>query len=507
MGWSPEFVDWLSSPVLEPAYLLESVVVGTFEVTSTPLKYSSFELTGYTHALTREGSGIDYGELTPGSWDRSYASLRIGLLPLFDPRAFITRGQVLQLRVGRLGWDISQFQTVFLGSVRNVHYRSGRWSIELVELAGALQNRFDSAADQQNLFYTLGRTTLAADFDPDLDTEIELTNAGTAGVAKETGGEYVVRITPSSGDPFYVSAATLSTNTLQTLTNDRFNTTSVAALTGDTVEGIAYIEGHPCDVVNRILVSTGSVGQNSPADLLPAGWAYAIPKGLVADDDIAAFKSYTEPTLDWDVKVDNGQPNALQWLHELLKPGGFFLSTHQGQLTCRAVLHDVGLNTPGTISITDDDIVDIVSYETWDSASPVEYRNSRVLGALGTDGAVYVYEETSIASRPTRARYRRDLAHVYANSDDDWTEEVGDRLGPYDTRVPERITLELAGWRAAVASMGDLVAITTQFLTSRDSADPELSGRKVLVIGGGCDWFGSSVTLTLLLVPGSRGRE
>lgn len=525
MGWGSRFLGWIAGDRLTPGYLLRSVKVGTFNAAGgDSLKLSSFRATGYRNIITAEGSAVSYGTLTPGTWTRTYGTLTLGVTE--DVRHDVTRGQVVQLSVGKLGWDLAWYEPVWLGVVRNVRYVDGHWTIECVELAGALQNRFSSEADEQNLFFNLPSSTkLTADYDPVVDDPTNgLFVADAQGLEHNNQGNYCVRLTPSDGPEYYVTADTRALLHLTGTAAGAFDSpivgrrtphvgTPVAAVSDDPAEAIAWIRAHPIYLALRVLCSTGtatpgSQGTNGPDDLLPAeSWGYGIPYGLVDRDDALAFKELAEPESPapehWDFLVDHSQSDGVTWLAELLRPGGFFVSQHQGRLTVRAVVTPANVLTPGHVFLGDDDIAQGgLEYEAWDSSSPVEYRKVRVLAYLNADP--FAVTEPNLASRPTRVSRRHDLLSAFSDVSAGWTEEVASRLVRYDTRVPERLTVTTIGWAAAVASMGDIVLLSTGQIGSRDDVDdPAFRGTPCLMVGGGPDWFGSTCTLEMLHVSAS----
>lgn len=510
MPWSGRFVDALLEPVIAPRYLLESITVSAagWRAVGGDLRLSSFPVEGYIEEIGRRGSSVTYGELRPITWERSHGAMSIGLRGERDIRPFTTRGQVVQLRVGFTGWAPDQFEPVFTGQVRNIAYRGGRWVLEVVDLVAALASRFDVTSQQQPLFHALSSTTLTANYTPGVTGTISVGSG--AGFNAETGGVYVLRITPTGGDPYYTSATTKPTsNTFSgTLTDGRFNTTASAALAGDTVEAIAYTAAHPIRIAQRLLLSTGE-GTGGQYDTLPAGWAWGLDAGLVDADDCDAFYRLSRASGDpnWSMLVDAQQEDAIGWLQGFLQPGGYFVSQHQGLVTCRAVLSTtVDTSTPGSVTIHDDDIVEISGYQAYDPGAPIEYGRSRVraeyTAATDSWGSTDALVETDIASRPSRDRYTRDLPAVF-NGGSAWPTAVSTRIGPWDTRVPERLELTLRGWHRGLFSAGDLVRLNTSLIRPRaySSGDTYAGYRRALVVGGGIDWFGATTRLVVLTHP------
>lgn len=514
MGWSDKFIAAISADYLEPRYLVESVQIGSFDTASEDLRLSSFPAAGYTPCLSREGSSISYGQLQPGEWTRSYGTLTLACGSHVELREQIARGMCIELRIGFTGWEVGEFERVWLGIVRNLRWVSGQWFIDAVELPGALQNRFDQHSEHQNLFYNLPVSKkLDGGYDPSIDDPTGFdVNDASAWEANNTG-DYVIRITPSEGNFYYVVASGLAGDSFTGTDGNtgRFDspldshknpavTSPAAAEDGDTAEAIAWVQAHPLNFAEILFCSTGT-GDNGPQDLLPASWGWGIPTGLVAHQDIDAFidLSRSDPN-HWDFLVDHNQSDGVSWLTEQLRPGGFFLSQHQGQLTARAVTGPKGKTTPGDVIITDDDLMSL-DYECWDSNAPVEYRKLRVVGY--NDTAPATFTEEALATRPSRTARRRELVAAFSDTAPGWTIEVAKRLGRFDTVIPERHSITCRGWRAAVASLGDYVRLTTNYLTTRVSPQTARGADRYfqspgLVVGGGPDWFGSSVKLELL---------
>lgn len=527
MAWTQRFIDALKAETLFPEFLLESIAIGQFRPTSGDLRISSHVRTGYISCISLDGSSIVHPELRPGDWTRTFGSLRISVTPDVDVRPYTTRGQFVALRVGFQGWATGDFQTVFLGMVRNIVAKGNRWSIEIVDAMAALACRFEADSTQQALFFNLGETTLGANYTAGAAT----VTVGDNSVSQKSNTEsYVIKIWPTTGDPFYLTATGTGgggTTFTGCSATGQFNSTAVNAVSGDRVQGLAYTASHPINVVRRILTSTGTAGQNGSRDILPASWGYKVPVDLVDAEDCDLFQALSSPASgsdNWSMLVEGAQEDAFGWLQSWLAPGAFFVSQHQGRFTARAVLSSQSQNTSGSLTITDDDIVEISEYKAFDEQMPIEYARTRVRAEVSyatpaatpsdpypqlteTWGASNTRAETTYETRPARNRRDRDLYAVTTNGSA-WCTEVNNRMGSWDLRPPERLTLQLRGWLPGVASVGDIVRLKTRQITPRNYVDGDTfdNYRPALVIGGGADWFTATSRLVLLVHPSAASQ-
>ena len=504
MAWRGPFIEQLRRPLVAPVFLFEShqfveSTSGVFAGAKDPMALSSARIPGFHSrvCIELEGCSIVHPTLTPGAWNRSYGSLTIGVTPGVDVRRLCARGQAVTLSMGFSGWRRPHFETIWLGFVRGISNRAGQWQIECIDAPGGLQNRFSDQQDEQNLFYNLGHTTLSADYEVGVDTTIDVTASSSWEYGDDDG--YLLYITPTTGDPYYVGADTLTVLTFGTLNETpRFDTTPVDAVSGDRVDTIAYLVAHPIHIAARILASSGTASLNGVYDVYPASWGYGISRGHLDENDASWFASLTGGTnLTWQVLVDDPQSDAMGWLQGVLQQGGFFVSVHQGALTVRAVGTTETDITPGMVTLDHDQIASL-DYETWDSESPIEYRTSKAVGASTSETTATVSDAT-LSTRPSKANRRRDLLHVWDLDTGAWTAEVSARLAVWDTTVPERMTIRTSNWAAAVASVGDYVAVTTTLVDRRSGAD--FLSTRGLMIGGGPDWFRGGCSIDVLF-PG-----
>lgn len=523
MAWSQQFLSAIESDVLMPEYLLESIPIAEARSYSGDLRLSSARRTGYTQCISREGNTISYAELRPTSWERSFSSCSIALTPDTDIRPYTARGQFVVLKVGFVGWATEQFQPVMIGMVRNIVAKSDRWQLEIVDAIAALTCRFTGTAAEQALFYAIDETTLNGNYTAGAAT---VTVVDTTVAKKSSSESYVIKIWPTTGDPFYLTATGTSGGTQFTgcSASGQFNSTAVSALTGDRVQALAYTASHPINVVRRVLCSSGTSGQNGSRDILPKSWGYGIQPALIDADDCALFQSLSSPASgsdNWSMLVDEVQTDGFAWLQKWLKPGGFFVSQHQGRFTCRAVLSSQSQPTSGAITITDDDIIEISEYQAYDTNSPIEYGQVRTRAELSYStpaatpsnpyptlteawGATATRSETEYETRPAQQRKTFDLVSATTNGSA-WCTEVNTRMGSWSLRPPERLVITLRGWAAGRASVGDIARLNTKLIKPRNYAQGDTFDdyRPALVIGGGADWFGSTSRIVLLLHPSS----
>lgn len=554
MTWTTRFLLDLQQGRLQPRFLLEdaestSLIPGGHRL-GGQVRLSSHDVPGpYWPVISPERSGITHGQLTPGEWTRTQGSLRLGLAlrtavnPYDDyskrVRSVLRRGMLVRLLVGFEGYAPADYQPVWLGVVKRLSWsQSGGWTLQCTEIVGGLTQRLTTLGSTATLFSGLTSTTLGADYTA-LDDPVTLTS-GT-GIEHATGERTCLLVTPTTGAPFYL-VGTLSGASLATISEGYWNTTAVDAVTGDTVQEVAYTVGHPLQIARRILTSTG-IGGNGPDDTLPERWGMAISADLVDRADIEHFRSLLgSQAYSWDLRVTEEQPDGLRWLEDWLRAGGFFLSQHQGRITVRAIV-DPTLATPTPIYLDDSRIGSIDGYETWDSDTPIEYATWRVTwGDQGTTQApdpvedpsgyaAWVAEygdtidglpvlgtaslsETDTASRPVLATREWEAPDVWrvdhtsaASADAQvtaWANDIPARLYQWETRIAERLEVTCAGLHTAYASIGDQAKVTIDptILSSRfEGSIGDFDRRPGIILGGGPDWFRGVCQWSIGFVP------
>ncbi len=515
MSWISAFTDELGKlNPHEPRWVLESIpsIPAYHPQLGGTLAISSHQ-EGSTHvqAIGRRCS-IRGASVNPWDWSTSPGTMRIELTPriirsVVDARLIAPRGSVVALRMSFGAWS-GAWQDLFVGVVTNYTFSGGRWFLHARDLTYGLTSRFTRSTANYGLANDLTSTTVASIYtagDPTLEV------ASTSGFRTNAAGDYILKVDPASGDPFYLLATGTGTSPTKftgVSGTGQFGTTAVDAAgspsTSDVTE-VMHVSAHPIRAAQQVLTSTGTLVANGPHDVLPKTWGYGMPESMVSDVDASYWvgESSVSGSDSWDLVVDEEATNPYGTLRSWLAAGGYYLTMWQGQITARCgVVPFSGVN-PGWSRIDWAD-VESLSYDAYAPSFAAEYESYRVNdldGAqLGTP-----HSEAPIDHRPAIKQHIQALPDVHSNGTA-IADGVSARLGPWKTRVPERMTLKLRGWRNAVSSAGD-VGVAYLFggpVFSRRAIAGEsgFAGGHVLFGQVSPNWFGGpSVDCTIYYLP------
>ena len=278
----------------------------------------------------------------------------------------------------------------------------------------------------------------------------------------DTAGYAYFRVYPSSGDPFVLRAGGRGVSNFTTVTSTgRFGTVQVNASSGNDVEQVDGLYGHPGNVALQLVLSTG-LGTNGTFDVLPERCGLAIPQSMVDDFQSLAAINITNPSsgsLNIEKLVEGPVTTPLSFIEEIISPFGLILTLRHGQM-CLRVLVDpfTGRSTIGAqlyFDDTDPD-TDIINVECdLHGADCVEY--AQVIWLAGTDS------ETSsdpVRTRPSESLYEVDFTNLLYDNIDAVFNNVKGRMAKYYLRPYSEIRLTLAGLRAAILCPGDLISVT-----------------------------------------------
>lgn len=495
MSWDARFLEACSRRKIQPRYILEYVPVAGYLPGAGLSRHSHSGWIGYPATITRVGSSVSASHLQIRTWICTTGSLAVGLLPSgADPRRTLPRGALVRLKVGFPGWSDGDYEPVFFGQIADIRWNQQEsvWSLEVKSILGALISRFTQEDTQTQLFYELTSTTLTAGYSVGAAS---ISVNSTTGLDRLDAGFYLIRITPDSGDPFYLRGTGKTAGTVTGLdATGQFGTTAAAAASGNTVEFLAFLYKNPAVAAATILTSTG-LGTNGAYDDGPASWGLGLNEEYIDVGDIATTSTLVQPASGsdaWTIYTGEPQNDASAFIRSFLQLGGMWLAERQGRITVRAV-QDIGHLSYGLSSIYDRDIIDI-RYSAWDPSTQAEY----AIFELITRNSGSITPEGSLDSRPVLDTYSLDFTELVEDNVNEHLTILRQRLLFWFTVVGEAFEIVLVGWKYAGLTPGDHVVVSSRYLSVRY----EIEGL-AMVTSVQVDWFGATTTLRCVHIQNS----
>mgnify|MGYP001582408233 CR=1 FL=1 len=498
MGWSSAFVAGLESRTIAFCYVLE--VVQIYNEPGNVWSVGSHPGLGMVTGLGLRGISVQGSTLSARTWSSTIGAFTVELVgDIQELCKNITRGTVVTLRAGFEGMAVYDFERIALGQVRNLRGTAPSWTLECVDLLTLCRVRLQRTFGNPLLFDSIGNTTtLGANYTAGDGT---VTVASTASFEREAGGTGAFLVTPSVGDPFYLTyTGTTATTFTGCSTTGQMGTTAVNAVATDVVTEVAYLSAHPLNIARRVLVSRD--GTNGSWDDYPAAWGLGMDSTMLDHDDIDAYQSLVVVPAsgqhNWEYTVHESESDALAWLQAFLARAGLFVTSRQGALTIRGVQHTQTPTYTSGLAITDADIEEIEDYEAWDATDhPTEYHTVLVNSATGGTSNPTL----EVATLPYESTNTYDLTdRVFANESAVRTEVLG-RVLESAQRIPERLGIRCAGLRLAQLAPGDVVPLTTRRTHSRRDGPAGWKEAPAEVIEVSPSWTGGTVRLGLLVYP------
>lgn len=497
MGWGAWFLDRISQRgvAIEPRYLLVRHP-GPQALYASPL-YSSHDLGGYySPIIAKDGHSFSGGQIRPGEWTSTMSQMTLALTGHSDVRRQLIKGMIVEFKVGFAGIDPSDYETVFLGTIQGFSRSGGNWIVTIRSIESALISK-DSKTDQDSkIFQTVpGSSVLNANYTDGVSTTISVSSSSTA--QRESGGKYLLRVTPNSGGPFLITATGLSGNVFTGVPTTGAvlggtDNPSGDANSGNAIEFLAYIEDHPMDVARKIITSTGA-GTNGTWDTLIASWGLKLPASILDNQDIGRNKTFIQPSTGdtyWRIWADTPVQDALGWMNGWLNPGALSFIQRQGRLTIRTGMPPTALFYD-TYVVTDDDIVEVATYDTMESGTLAQYNRLSV----ATDSSSSVTTE-DIFAKPAVDQYDVSLPYI-AENEAVWQSGMRLRMIPWLLRVPEACRLVLGGWSGAKIAPGALLDIRSRDLLSKTRR----SDVYWYVVSAVTDWFNGTTEVIAMHSP------
>ena len=529
-NWSGEFIDRIGKTTRDPIFLVRGIQslapdsLSYGDIMTAVNMTSSGAYAGLP--IQQNGVRVQGARVSPRSWSSSVGGFEVDVLPgepwqrkehMFAAPSLnlvqkLPRGIWAELKMGFPGWSEDRFQTIASGQLYNITGGPQTYRVQFRDLWSSLRSRPTTSGHNYSLFNLLGKATATG---PIAAGNLPVTGVPGFPVEKEDSGSGtdtgLFKVTQGSSIGYYEYTG-IDVVGSQLTGCVFFGGDSFVIANGDDIDCCFYVSDHPIDFVHKLLVSTGVTppATSSSFNTLPKTWGYGIPERLIDSENMKLYKGMSSPatgTADWRIWTDTFQPDGLSWIQSVIQPGGYFMTQAQGTLSVRCALNMTptlsdapALLTDG-VSITDEDIMQLVSYEAFDSSTPVEYRASKVSydGNVDSTSPQSAQSTENVLSVPALRAIEREFPFCSLNSLNNMR-TLRDRLGQWDHRICERFVFECAGWRLAVLAPGDVVNISSKVIESRGH-DHTLDNQVGIVTEVSPSWQGSSVRIGVVFLP------
>ena len=527
MTWSEEWADLAESGNRSPIYLLTDVG----NQGGARVLLSSHPWPGYTVALLADECSISWGIVSPPLWEASESRAAFAIAPDVS-LAGVRRGSIVQLSIVLNGIE----EPVWVGRLTDVRRPlRGPAVLDCIGLEGALWERIAPVSTATlRPFRRVGDAgVLGAPYSATAPN-IVLAGSPTFEAASTTGA-HVIRVVPTTGEPFYLAGLASSGGMVSVEPTGTYDTIPVDALTGDAYTVVAYDHGHPIDLVSRCLDDADGTW--------PDSWRMRLPSGTYdraeADRQVAAY-GLGSNNRGIKLRIEEGFDRFGDYLRSLCGDVGVVLTQRHGQVVPRIILAPVSYYSETPIEVTEANIVDIETsaWAPYPTAAVIQVydRIQRApLPSMPSDAAGTPFgslkaamalaglpeplpptvagsevtlgvHPTTIYGSPKQVTYDYRIPAYggspgpYVPTDRTaWRADVVARLREYMTASPESATVTISGWSRA--AIGDALRIDLRHLVSReDGAGAVWRGQPCLVIGGGPDFFGATSTYQVLAV-------
>lgn len=497
MSWSDAFLDALASGATSRRYLLRTVnCYAEPGYYAAVCSHAGMEgIRGIVSVTTRSQ------RLQPATWSSSLGGFDVqvaGLDAIRHVMEHFSRGTVLELLCYMAHLPEEDGARIGLGVMVDYSLSRGVLTMTCVDLVTATRARMDRDSTDCNLFSDLpGARALTAGYTAG---DATLSFATTVGFQRETGGSGAVMVTPTTGDPFFLTYTGKTGTTLTGVSAAGvMGTTAVNASIGDNVSFCAYLSGHPMDIARKLLTSREQ--SNGTYDVYPYQWGLGFNAELVDNEDTDQFRALvvaTSGTYAWAFAQLGVVDDGYAWLSDFLGRAGLFLTMRQGRVTVRCGQDPYAAGAYIEAALHHSDLEEPVDVSGFDQDHAVEANVCRVLTSGGslTDSTAY-----DAATLPATRRKDYDLSdRVSSNASAVRDGELA-RLATLATRIPERLTARCAGLRAAQWTVGGGIQIADERILTRALITRGTVDRRGIIDEVTTDWTAGRVTVGALVYP------
>ena len=533
MSWNRDFIAAVSAQSIALEWALQFVNVANH----LGEEYTIYSGRGNPQ-IDRGGVSITGSKVIPQRWNVGFGGFAVSISG--DMRTMLTsirKGQIVALYCRVIG--VTDFERIAIGQLDTLSGFRGRFQMVFRDLLSALQTSLDTRAGTAgalqispifNLFYKVGTTTTLTHQLATSHSTAQLTtntifqkHSGTASMPSRG----MIKVSPSSGDPFFLFWTGKSGSTdLTGLTNVTNRGASRSqAIAGDTVTYVAFLEGQAWDIFGSIITSTGTASANGPLDIYPREWSIGgfVSRDLFDFADASRQAHYIQRSdggaYEWELMIDAPLTNGIRSIVDIGTLSGQWPVFRQGKLSWRGCSDPDGVDSLIMMSapvaqIFDRDIVEILTHEFFNPDISNIYRTSRIVydenGAGKYSGGVY--DGDRVDSLPALATIQRDNSPYYLHdrggADNREEMALGDlrRMRRWDLYVSEKIVLRVSLRFAGLVS-GDVVEITSRYLYGLlEPPDRTFRGKRALITG--CDFdFDNQQCVITMCIPSRKTKQ
>lgn len=527
MGWDATFRNFLDDPDasgLQVAVVLGPTTSPTYggPADSEDITWTNYDPPAGGYRCLGSRCAVSGASLDPVDWTTTASRLVVDVVNEQAVRdaidAGVHRGTLVEVWVTLPGDDPStDAYRVWLGRLQqleSVDQWGGRttYTMTAYGVQSLLANRrveigtvggtTEALAGGDALFVSSGEsgeTYLTANFVVGVSTALSVNDAST--FVFESSATGICELDDGTNVFYLEYTATGAGSITLSDTTGRFGTTSanMSSGTGSKVRPIAYMKGHPLDILRKVLMSTGA-GTNGANDVYPSTWGLAIPSTYVNSTNIGAWKTnVVDSTMVLHLLKRKKESNAWAWLASWLQDFGIAVVLYEGDISVRCA-QDVDDVTPELAEYSiGAKAVRTVKWKLVDDRHTYEKvtLDADASGATFTDFPGGSAKSSLLYTNPGGGWTVLNMLYAFnqgpSGSASTIEADVRDRRWHYYCGIAERYDFTIAHKRPATMCVGDLTNATTTMafgIEEADSSTDTLSQARVIVVDGpDLDWM------------------
>ena len=539
MGWSNQFIQSLNRSQFKPIYELRFLDVGNsigdyFCVKShgsAPFK------------IGRSGVRVQGTKVIPSRWSTTFGGFTVDFVG--DARELFLRTKKGSFAELYCSVDGSQLERIAMGQLQSITRQGIKEQFKLVfrDLLSAFQQTTNSSVGaiptpsltnptQQPLFFQTGiKTPLTAAWNLG-DATMSVTDASKFVKGASENGIIKVYKNTAPESFYYIEIASINygANTFDTspysaqvYPSERAGFMLPTSAGGSSAVTCARLDGHPCDLIGKVLTSTGNA-TNGSLDVYPVSWSVGggFNHDIFDQGDanqqkqiIRAASSASASNYQWRLVYDKPLSDGLRTIMNTAAQCGQWAVMRQGSISWRGCTDPEGQGmtySPVVIDhIYDYDIISIRSHELFSTQQQNTYVISTQQYFSSTPITVPYLERTALGAvggktltLPAQREIKRSGVFTYspAVTRSDCADGDSNRMKNWDHWTWEKITL-VTVLRKAHLVAGDVVEITSNYIYGlQEGTGQSYNAKRAMVIGSSFDLSARQCIIELAIISG-----